>query len=260
MMARKRPQASTTRRVHRSIGAGAAIFVVFIVLSGLALNHSHQLGLDQQRVAPSFLLRWYGLGEPTRLQSFAVGEQWLSFAGSQLYLNGANVATTSDGVGAVASGDWLVAAGSEELLLLNRDGGLIERQPWDQPGAGLIEAIGRLDTGSLVVKSAGQTWLADAELLEWKRLEPAPDTALWATSQAAPAAIQKAILQQYQGEGLSLERLLLDVHSGRIFGPAGIIVYDLLALALGALVLSGLVLWWRGRRNGQRNGNNRRKQ
>ncbi len=260
MMARKRSQASTTRRMHRSIGVGASIFVVFMVLSGLALNHSHQLGFDQQHLAPSFLLRWYGLGEPAQLQSFAVDEQWLSFAGSQLYLDGARVATTTKGVGAVANGDWLVAASSEELILLNRDGSLIERLPWDQPGAGLIEAIGRLNTGSLVVKSAGQTWLADAELLEWKQLEPAPDASLWATSQAAPAAIQKAILQQYQGEGISLERLLLDAHSGRIFGPVGVIVYDLLALLLGALALSGLVLWWRGRRNGQRNGNNNRKQ
>jgi len=197
-MARKRPQPSATRRMHRSIGAGGAIFVVFMVLSGLALNHSHQLGLDQQHVAPSFLLRWYGLGKPAQLQSFAVDEQWLSFAGSQLYLNGANIATITGGVGAVANGDWLVAAGSEELLLLNRDGGLIERLPWDQQGAGLIDAIGRFDTGSLVVKSAGLTWLADAELLEWKRLEPAPDNTLWSFSEEAPAAIQKAILQQYQ--------------------------------------------------------------
>lgn len=249
-----------TRRMHRTIGAGTAIFVVFLVLSGLALNHSHQLGLDQQPVSSSLLLRWYGPGEPAQLRSFAVDDQWLSFAGSRLYLNGNDVATLSNGVGAVASGDWLVAAGSEELILLNRNGGLIERLPWDQSGAGLIDAIGHRATGALVVRSAGQTWLADAKLLEWKRLEPAPGSAIWSSSQAAPAAVQKAILQQYRGESLSLERLLLDAHSGRIFGPVGVIVYDLLALLLGSLAFSGLVLWWRARRNGQRNGNGRRKQ
>ena len=240
--------------MHRSIGAIAAVFVVFLVLRGLALNHSHRLGLDQQHVAPAVLLRWYGLGEPVHLQSFAVENQWLSFAGSQLYLNGDNVATTSDGVGAVANGDWLVAATSEELLWLNRDGGWIERIPWDKSGENLIDAIGHHESGALAVRSAGQTWLADAQLLEWKQLEPAPDTSLWSSPQEAPAAVQKAILQQYRGKGLSLERLLLDAHSGRIFGPAGVIIYDLLALALGSLALSGLVLWWRVRRNGQGNG------
>lgn len=258
-MASKKPRASITRRMHRSIGAGAAIFIVFLVLSGLALNHSHDLGLDRQHVASSFLLRWYGLGEPDRIQSFAVDGQWLSFAGSQLYLNGEHLTTTSNGVGAVANGDWLVAASGEELILLNRDGSLIERLPWAEPGAGRIDAIGRHETGALVVRSAGQRWLADEQLLEWKQLETAPDRSSWSFPQEAPAAVRKAILQQYRGNGLSLERLLLDAHSGRIFGPLGVIIYDLIALLLGALALSGLVLWWRVRRNGQRNGNGENK-
>jgi len=45
--------------------------------------------------------------------------------------------------------------------------------------------------------------------------------------------------------------VLLDLHSGRIFGPVGVLVYDLLALTLGFLAISGLVLWFRGRRNGK---------
>ena len=34
-------------------------------------------------------------------------------------------------------------------------------------------------------------------------------------------------------------------HSGRIFSSAGVIIYDLLALILGSLATSGLVLWFR---------------
>jgi uncharacterized iron-regulated membrane protein len=131
---------------------------------------------------------------------------------------------------------------------------MIERLPWAEPGTGLIDAIGHHETGELVVRSAGQVWMADAQLLEWKQLEPAPDTSSCSFPQEAPAALQKTILQQYSGKGLSLERLLLDAHSGRIFGPLGVIIYDLIALSLGSLALSGLVLWWRVRRNGQRNG------
>ncbi len=63
--------------------------------------------------------------------------------------------------------------------------------------------------------------------------------------------LQQAITRVYRGEGLSLERLLLDLHSGRIFGSIGVLVYDLLALALGFLSISGLVLWFRSRRNGK---------
>ena len=57
---------------------------------------------------------------------------------------------------------------------------------------------------------------------------------------------------QYLGEGPSLERVLLDFHSGRIFGPVGIVVYDLLALMVLVLSISGLIIWVRGKRNGKR--------
>ena len=253
-MARKKPKASVTRRLHRSFGVGVAVFTIFMVLSGLAINHSNGLGLGQRHVSQSYLLSWYGLDEPEHIHSFAAGSDWLSFAGSQLYLNDNFVTSISNGIGAVFNGDMLVAAGSNELLLLGHDGALIERQSWGPPGAGLIESIGVLADGVVVVKSSSQLWLADAELLNWQRSEDASAAPAWSSSGLLPEAFQQAITRHYRGDGLSMERLLLDFHSGRIFGPIGVLVYDLLALAVGFLAISGLVLWLRGRRNGQRNG------
>ena len=121
-MARKKSQNSLVRRLHRSLGAGTAVFIIFMVLSGLAINHSNGLGLDQRHVSQPFVLDWYGLEEPEHISSFALGNEWLSFAGSQLYLNGSTVSGISNGVGAVSSHGMLIAAGSEELLLLDREG------------------------------------------------------------------------------------------------------------------------------------------
>ena len=253
-MARKKTQSSSTRRWHRAIGVGASVFVVFLVISGLMLNHAQQLGLDQRHVAPAWLLNWYGLAGPGQLRSFAIDGRWLSFAGSELYLDGKPVATAPGGVGAVAFGDWLVAAGRNELLLFDHGGELIERLPWEIRGAGAVEALGRTEHGAVVVRSAGKFWQADAEMLNWSPLEAAPAATAWSIAANAPAALQQAIQQQYRGNGLSLERLLLDIHSGRIFGWVGLLVYDLLALILGFSALSGLVLWWRTRGNGQANG------
>jgi hypothetical protein len=250
-MNRKKRRSSKARRLHRSLGASAAIFVLFMVLSGLAINHSNGLGLDQQHVSQSFLLDWYGLGKPKNIDSFAVGGDWLSFAGSQLYLNENPVATITGGVGAVSSGDLLIAAGSDELLLLDHDGNLIERLPWEPIGAAPIESIGLYDNTVVSVKSAGQLWLADTQLLNWRQtVDTTPDPP-WAVSAPAPDGLQQAVTASYRGKGPSLERLLLDLHSGRIFGTIGVIVYDLLALALGFLSISGLILWFRNRRNGK---------
>jgi hypothetical protein len=225
-----------------------------MVLSGLLLNHSHSMGLDQRHVSQPFLLGWYGLGEPESFRSFAVGSDWLSFAGSQLYLNDGMVASISNGVGAVRNGDVLIAASKDELLLLDGAGNLIERQPWGPPGAGRIDSLGQLENGAVVVKAAQQLWLADAEILKWQRSEGFNSTPSWSSAGTAPETLRQAIIRQYRGNGLSLEQILLDFHSGRIFGSAGVIVYDILALAVGFLAISGLVLWLRSRRNGNRNG------
>ena len=250
-MVKKKRKSSAVRRLHRSFGAFAVVFVLFMVLSGLAINHSNGLGLDQRKVSQSFVLGWYGLGKPSNIQSYLVGDDWISFAGSQLYINDKSVATIQGGVGAVSSGDLYIAASGDELLLLDHDGNLVERLPWASISEAPIEAIGLQLNKTVSVRSAGQVWLADADLLNWQRAEE-PITSLdWSSSQVAPDELQGSITHLYRGDGLSLERVLLDLHSGRIFGAIGVLVYDLLALALGFLSISGLVLWFRSRRNGK---------
>jgi hypothetical protein len=250
-MARKKRIASTARRLHRTLGAGAAAFVIFMVLSGLLINHSSSLGLDDRHVSQSFLLDWYGLGRPQHIQSFAVGENWLSFAGSQLYLNEQLVSSISSGVGAVLSGDILVAAGNDELLLLEATGELIERQAWDTTNSGPIDAIGLMPDGRVVLKSKHQLWLSDVDFIGWEKTMDKSIRPGWSLPVSTPESLLQSITRQYRGEGPSQERLLLDLHSGRLFGPLGILVYDLLALVLGFLAVSGLILWFRGQRNGK---------
>jgi hypothetical protein len=251
-MNRKKRRASTIRRLHRSLGAAAAVFILFMVLSGMVINHSNGLGLDQRHVSQPYILGWYGLDAPDQIHSFSARDNWISFAGSQLFLDDSHISSVSNGVGAVFSNNMLIAASNDELLLLDSSGQLIERQPWSPPEAGPIESIGLLPDGTVVVKSTGQLWLADAELLGWQAAEETISNPIWSASELAPLPLIQTITQQYRGEGLSVERVLLDFHSGHIFGPIGVFVYDLLALAVGFLSVSGLVLWIRGRRNGKR--------
>ena len=146
----------------------------------------------------------------------------------------------------------LIVAGYEELLLLSRAGDLIERQAWNQSQNGAIESIGLINDSSVVVKTTKALWVADAQLLNWQSHEELEESPAWSIAVSTPPALQQGIENKYRGDGPSLERLLLDLHSGRVFGTIGIVVYDLLALALGFLAVSGLILWVRGRRNGKR--------
>ena len=105
-----------------------------------------------------------------------------------------------------------------------------------------------------MVRTSHQLWLADAQLLSWQQAGATTAIPVWSSPGTAPENLQQAITHQYRGDGLSLERVLLDFHSGRIFGSIGVVVYDLLALAVGFLAISGLIFWLRSRRNGNGNG------
>jgi hypothetical protein len=251
-MVHKKRRVSAMRRLHRTLGVSASAFVLLMALSGLVINHAQDLELDRKHVSQSLLLGWYGIGDPGQIRSYRAGGNWLSFAGSRSYFNGNFLSTLPNGVGAVFNGDLLVVAGGDELLLLNREGGLVETLPWDQPDSGVIESIGLLEDGMVLVKSGTQLWMADAQLLQWRPLDPATVTAEWSELADEPQEIRQALIRHYRGAGLSMERLLLDLHSGRIFGPVGILVYDLLALIVGFLAISGIVLWIRGPRNGKK--------
>jgi len=243
---------STLRRWHRSLGAGAAIFVLFMVISGVIINHANRLGLDHHHVAWSVLLDWYGLETTTEINSYRAGDHWLSFAGSRVYLDGTTVASLADPVGAVSIGRMLVVAGGNELLLLDFAGMVIEKIAWSAIGAGAIESIGLLADTGVAIRASGQLWTSDTELLTWHPGGDLTSALNWSSPQVAPRSLLETIARQYQGKGLSLERLLLDLHSGRIFGSIGVLIYDLLALVIGFLAISGLSLWFKNHRNGKR--------
>jgi uncharacterized iron-regulated membrane protein len=61
----------------------------------------------------------------------------------------------------------------------------------------------------------------------------------------------EAISHAYRGSGLTLERILLDLHTGRLFGPAGVALINIASILLLVLIFSGIVLWIsRARANG----------
>lgn len=253
-MARKKHKGSLTRSQHRLIGAMASVFLLFMAITGLVINHSHDLGLDRKSVASPALLDWYGLQPRLEIHSFPAGDRWLSHAGSQWFLDGQPLADSAVGIGAVQVDDWLLAAGDDSLLVFDQQGQLIERIPWQAGTLGRIEKLGLSEQGSAALAAGGQTWLSDPDLLEWQPVTGNNVRIAWSEPGNAPPVTLEPIRSYLQGSELSIEQLLLDLHSGRFFGSVGVWIYDLLAIAIASLAISGLVLWWRGRRKGPTNG------
>ncbi len=229
---------------HRNIGIVIAFFVLVLALSGVSLNHTDSLNLDKKFVEESFVLNLYGIETPDEIRAYSIAGQWISQVGQRIFFNDTEL-TNVDGllVGAVEYDDLIVAAFTQQILLLTRQGELVDQ---------LTEAAGL--TGNLTsisshnnevwILSSGQVYSSDSDLLEWQVRDVS--SVPWASPSELSKEMKHKLETLYRGKGLSYERILLDVHSGRILGSWGVLIMDFSAILLIVMSLSGILLWLKG--------------
>ena len=102
--------------------------------------------------------------------------------------------------------------------------------------------------GDSVVLKTPAAVFASADGLSWNKVDAV--RVVWASPQTLPDHVKRQMADML-APGLSLQRILLDLHSGRIFGRYGTLFVDFLSLVLLALAVSGLWIYWRSMRQGR---------
>lgn len=221
-----------------------------LAVTGIGLNHSDQLALDQQFVDARWLYRFYG-EKPTELSAYRAGERWL-YRNSEgiVYVDTAVLGPCrGELVGGQAYDGLLYVACEEELLLATPGGELVEAITIALGLPGHLSAVGLAD-GQLTLQTGNGWRLADIDRLAFD--SPLPEGAIIQTSAAGilPERLQAQIPMRDQW--LSWERVLLDLHSGRLGGRAGVLLVDLAGIIISLLGISGVIMWWLHHRAGRR--------
>ena len=247
-MTRKHPTRARARLLrslyiwHRYIGLAAALFVIVLAATGLLLNHIGVLGLDSVQVSSAALLDWYGVHAPEHVTAYRAGPRTVMDAGGKLYLDQGRLPDAEGPLrGAVEYGDLLVIATDRQLLLLTPAGELVERLDSASGVPAGILGVGLARGGELAVRTAHGDYLTDDTFSDWTVADSAD--ARWAATTTLTEPQRQSLNRAYRGNGLPLERVLLDIHSGRILGSAGIYVMDGAALLFLLLAMSGVWLW-----------------
>jgi len=242
------------REWHKRAGIAVFVFMGWLGISGILLNESPDLGLDTARVSWSWLNALYGLrAEPPR-SGFSASGHWLATTNDATLIDGKPLATPVVSPLGLASGSsagksLLFAATPDSLVLLTPAGERVDELRAPTLPIMAIRRIGSVGAhqGTIAIQDldayqsadGGETWTPVAPTeVRWSQAEPLPET-------------ERAKLAPYARPSVILEQVLIDAHSGRLFGRYGTYVIDAVGFVALWLATSGAWIWWRGSRRRQ---------
>lgn len=229
-------------RWHRRLGLGLVVIVMWLSATGILLNHTDFFRFAEKPVYQSLLLKMYGI-ERLSISSYSFENQWFSHSGEHLYHNGNKLTHCQKPFSGMALSNHLnnivVASCFEEILLFTIEGELIERL---NKSVGLPHPIHQIgacsnNLNAVCFSSNKMHYQLDATTSSWTttngEIQPIDSTPL-------PETLQHEL--DKQAASMNWERVILDLHSGRLFG-LGPWLMDGLALLLIVLGFTGLGIW-----------------
>ena len=230
---------------HRYVGLFATLFIIFITLSGIALNHTDGLALKKQYVSNQFLLDSYNIQAPTQLLQFKTPSHTVTQADSFLFINTSD-AITADAqlIGVVHLDEFLIISLTNALLLIDSNNQVVETLSSLDGIPSSITGIGYDKNQNITLLANDQLYQLDSNL----NLEQVPWSDIhWSMESVISTVASEAVIQQYKSNIISLETLYLDIHSGRFFGSYGTLFFDLIGALVLFLALTGIIIWARQR-------------
>lgn len=242
-MTAKKSSKKHLNRWHARLGIISCFFVLLLSITGLLINHAHDLKLDSQPLRSSLLLSLYGVKLPA-LQGVQVEGKWLVWQGAELYFNGEQLIECKGVfVGAVTLPNYWVAACEADLLVFTYEQELIERVAHSAGINYPISQIGACE-GLLCYQSEKIIYQLDIETLVIEKFRGHEGRELqWSSPSKPPKSEAVKVRKHFNGGDLTWERVLLDIHAGRFMGRMGPWFMDGVALLFIILSLTGLIVW-----------------
>ncbi|MBL4783749.1 MAG: PepSY domain-containing protein [Porticoccaceae bacterium] len=237
---------------HRYAGLFAALFVIFLSITGIALNHTDDLALKKSHVSSNILLAQYNVQAPTNIIQFNVGPRVITQADDFLFIDtGSAIHIEAPIVGAAKFAEFLIIALSDALLLIDASNQLVETLSAIDGIPNDINSIGAGNNGQVSILAGERTYTLNSDLLLQTSIRN--NNINWSTPKVVSSPVKADIVQRYKSNIISVEILLLDIHSGRFFGAYGALFFDFVGIVLLFLASTGVIIWLKQRPNKKHN-------
>jgi len=239
---------------HRRLGLAGLLLVFILSITGIMLNHTEAFKLDETHIKSDLLLDWYDINPQGFPTTFKLNDIWISQWEQQLFFNGKAFFTHEETLQGVAIIDNIIAIALEHhILLVDIEGDVIELFSLNTIAA--IKNIGLVNNKIALLNEEDQLFLSNSQLSSWKLNNNALNP-IWSKATKINKIQVDQLKAAYRGDGLNLEKFILDLHSGRIFNDSwGIYIMDATAVIMMLLGLSGTWVWWSRKLKTQRKRN-----
>jgi hypothetical protein len=247
-LATPRTKKRWNRVLHRWSGIVILLPLTVACVTGLILNHTVDLNLSNRHVTADWIQARYGMSLDGEPKPFGLdGKAYAATWDGKIFHRKSIIDDSSPLVGAVPLRDGTAVVTATAVHYFGLDGELIETLDSVSLPSIPIAKAGRTSDLTLVLETASGTFASDANLLGFTAA-PADQESSWSAPVAATEADLKIWKTTFSGEGIPLDRVILDLHSGRFFGTIGKWIYDLTVIGVLVLSATGFVLFLRTRR------------
>ena len=252
-------------KYHKIIGLFVCLVLIHLSVTGIALNHTDKLNLNQTKISWNWLLNAYGISVPETKIAFAIEGNFFHLTNSKIFMNTQSIMRSEDIlVGVINFDNQFIISTTDDIILINKSGDFIKKIKLPEISVPKINKIGSYVDG-IVVEINEIKFISDKNLENWvpKKDSDADkwtteisiplenwvpkkdsDTVKWSTEISIPRDMSNQIKKYYVGKGITIEQIILDLHSGVIFKSAGKFFMDIIALLLIFMSISGVWIWF----------------
>ena len=195
-------------RIHRFLGVTLVLFVLMLSITGTLLQHADDFNIRQSYTSSEFAKNIYDI-KPCKVSSVYIGSKWFSKCNNNLYFEDVKIVNNVNSITSInkKKDRYFVQYGNHKITI-------------DEKG----------------------------KILDMAHLEGVEDQ-IEKKIQLKEDKIEENLKARIENKSLSktitYERVIVDIHTGRFFGQAGVTLIDLVTIGLILLSITGTYSWVR---------------
>ena len=194
-------------KIHRFLGITLVFFVIVLSVTGTLLQHAEDFNIRQKYASSNIARNFYDI-KPCTVHSTSIERKWISICNNNLYFNDVKIANNISALNEIYK--------KGNLYVIQYDGHKITIN----------------DNAEII------------NMKHMKKLNLKKNNILLKRSDI-PGNLRKNIEDESIGKTITYERIIVDIHTGRLFGSIGVTLIDLVTIGLLILSVTGSFSWLR---------------